>query len=81
MEQQIMQAVVSWSFVKWYILPLIVGSYGIAASAFGFTWRAFNKVRDNCSEGRKDLWDALQKVQSNEIQHMQDEIAALKRRK
>ena len=81
MEQHIIEAVVSWSFVKWYILPLIVGSYGIAASAFGFTWRAFNKVGKSCSGGRKDLWDALREVRSNEIEHMREEIAELKRKK
>ena len=79
MEQNIVQAVVSWAFVKWYILPLIVGSYALAASAFGFTWRSFNMMRDACSEGRKDLWDALREVQSNELEHMKEEIAELKR--
>ncbi len=81
MEQQIIEAVVSWSFVKWYILPMIVGAYALAASAFGFTWRSFNMMRKDCSGGRKDLWDALREVQSNELKHMQEEIAELKRQK
>ena len=84
MEQNIAAAVtsqVTWEFIRWYVLPMILGSYAFGAAAFGFAWRSFNVVRSEASDGRKDLWDALREVRSNDIAHLEREIADLKRQK
>ncbi len=81
MEQNIAAAVtsqVTWEFIRWYVLPMILGSYAFGAAAFGFAWRSFNQVRKEATAGRKDLWDALREVRSNDIKHLQDEINELK---
>jgi len=51
------------------LVTLILGSYV-------FTWLS---SRDN-KKGRRDIWDALNKMKENDLKHMKNEIAELKRR-
>jgi len=69
---------VSWELFKWVILIAL----GYTTGAYGLFWKLLAVLREDrkdAREGRKDIWDALDAVKTNDIQHLKDEIAELKR--
>lgn len=84
-EQQTIQTVAqaaSDPYVTWQIFKYALG-LALAYTTFSYAlmWKLFLLMRDerkDASEGRDKLWQAIDAVKTNELKHINDEIAELK---
>ena len=71
---------VSWELFKWVILIAL----GYTTGAYGLFWKLLAVLREDrkdARQGRKELWDAFEGMRTNDIKHLEQEIAELKRKR
>ncbi len=56
----------------WWVLGIIIA--GVAGS-YGFTWLAFNKMRDSIQK----CWEAYDKLVKNDLKHIEERLNALEK--
>lgn len=84
-EQQTIAQIASDPGVSWEVFKYIMGLVFVyITGAYGLFWKGLNIIREDrkdASEGRKELWDAIKEMKNNDLKHLEQEIADLKRKR